>query len=165
MAAEIDLRCDDARWTDALPDLSALCERVIASAAEAVEAPSPFNVSILFADDSVMHDLNLRWRGKDKPTDVLSFPAGEGPQTDECVFLGDIAMGWETCASDAADMERDLDFHIGHLLTHGFLHLLGFDHMTPEDASEMESMEAEILAGLGWPHPYETQERQATDNA
>jgi len=100
--------------------------------------------------------LNKQWRGFDKPTDVLSFPS-DGPDFPGAPrLLGDIALGYETSTADAAKLSRPLDAHISHLVLHGFLHLLGYDHIEPADAAVMEKLEAEILAELGWPDPYAT---------
>lgn len=148
-----DLRIADPRW-ESLGDVEALAARVLGHAATAMEQGG--EVSILMTNDAEMHALNKQWRGFDKPTDVLSFPSdgpgipGEAPQ------LGDIAIGYETAFKDAESMGRPFEGHISHLLIHGFLHLLGYDHIESEDAKVMEPLEARILAGLGWPDPYAT---------
>ncbi len=113
-------------------------------------------ISILLTADAEMQDLNRRWRGLDKPTDVLSFPSDGPVIPGERPHLGDIAMGYETSMRDAEAMKRPFDGHFSHLLIHGFLHLLGYDHITPEDAAIMEPLETSLLAGLGWPDPYAT---------
>lgn len=107
-------------------------------------------VDLLLTGDEDMHALNLRWRDKDKPTDVLSFPA----EPEDAPFLGDIAIGFGVAARDAASMGRPLHGHVGHLLVHGLLHLLGHDHEEEAEAAVMEGLEREILASLGWPDPY-----------
>jgi probable rRNA maturation factor len=147
-----DVRIEDARWGEVLGDVDALCQRVLAHAAARMKTGGA--VSVLFTADAEMQALNRRWRGLDKPTDVLSFPA-DGPDIPgEPVHLGDIALGFETSLRDAHDMDRPAEAHISHLLVHGFLHLLGYDHIEPADAAVMEPLEAEILAGLGLPDPY-----------
>jgi probable rRNA maturation factor len=149
---EIDVRVADPRWQAALGDIEALARRVLGHAS--LQTTSGGEVSILMTSDSEMRDLNRRWRGIDKPTDVLSFP-GKGPQApDAPVHIGDIALAFETSQRDAEEMNRPFDGHVSHLLVHGFLHLLGYDHIEPEDAALMEPLEASILAGLGWPDPY-----------
>ena len=149
----IDLRVADPRW-DALGDVDALAAHVLGYAAN--QTKSAGEVSILMTDNAKMHALNKKWRGFDKPTDVLSFPA-DGPEIPgEPVHLGDIAMGYETAFGDAQAMGRPFEGHVSHLLIHGFLHLLGYDHIESEDAKVMEPLEATILAGLGWPDPYAT---------
>jgi probable rRNA maturation factor len=112
--------------------------------------------AVLLTDDAEMHALNKQWRGMDKPTDVLSFP-GEGPEIPgQPQYLGDIAIGYETALRDAEAMGRAFEGHIAHLLIHGFLHLMGYDHIEADDAKVMEPLEVELLALLGWPDPYAT---------
>lgn len=148
-----DLRIADPRW-DGLGDVEALATRVLTHAASVMESFG--EVSILMTNDAEMHALNKQWRGFDKPTDVLSFPS-DGPEIPgEAAHLGDIAIGYETALKDAESMGRPFEGHISHLLIHGFLHLLGYDHIEAEDAKVMEPLEAKILAGLGWPDPYAT---------
>jgi probable rRNA maturation factor len=147
-----DARIGDPRWNETLGDVEALSERVLVHAAAYMKTGG--DVSVLFTDDAEMQALNRRWRGLDKPTDVLSFPA-DGPDIPgEPVQLGDIALGFETSMRDAGEMGRPADAHISHLLVHGFLHLLGYDHIESADAAVMEPLEAHILAGLGLPDPY-----------
>ena len=148
-----DLRIADPRW-EALGDVEALATRVLAHAATVMDAFG--EVSILMTNDAEMHALNKQWRGFDKPTDVLSFPSDDPEIAGEPVHLGDIAIGYETALKDAESMGRPFDGHISHLLIHGFLHLLGYDHIDVEDAKVMEPLEAKLLAGLGWPDPYAT---------
>jgi probable rRNA maturation factor len=149
----IDLRVADARW-GTLGDVEALAQRVLDAAS--TQTGKGGEVSILLTSDAEMHTLNKQWRGIDKPTDVLSFPS-DGPEIPgEPRHLGDIAIGHETAIQDAETMKRPFDGHFSHLLIHGFLHLIGYDHIEPEDAAVMEPLEARILAGLGWPDPYAT---------
>ncbi len=151
---EIDMRCEDPRWETALPDLEAVCGRALAAASGDVGEAG--EVSVLFTHDDEMQALNRQWRGFDKPTDVLSFPF-EGPDLPGGpALLGDIAIGYNTALRDAQAMGRSFDAHVSHLLIHGFLHLLGYDHIEAADAEVMEPMETRILASLGWPDPYRT---------
>jgi len=117
--------------------------------------------SVLFTGDEQVHELNLEWRGKDKPTNVLSFPMLErddlialgtdGPPE----MLGDIALAYETCAREAEEKGVSLVDHATHLLIHGFLHLAGHDHVdSDEQAEAMEKLEIEALAKLGIADPY-----------
>jgi probable rRNA maturation factor len=119
------------------------------------------SASLLFADDAEVRQLNAEWRGKDKPTNVLSFPmlereellalSPEGPPE----LLGDIALALETCTREAADKGIALEHHATHLIVHGLLHLAGYDHETsPEAARAMESLEIKALAQLGIADPY-----------
>ncbi len=144
-------------------DWEALAERAAeALATLAPELANPrLSASLLFADDAEVHELNREWRGKDKPTNVLSFPMlerselldlpAEGPPE----LLGDIALALETCAREAAEKGLSLEHHATHLIVHGLLHLAGHDHeISPEDARAMEMLEIKALALLGIADPY-----------
>ena len=108
----------------------------------------PAELSILFTDDAAIQRLNAQYRGKDKPTNVLSFPQASGP------LLGDIVLAWETVSREAALAEKLLRAHMAHLIVHGFLHLIGFDHEAEEDAEEMEALERAALRRMGIADPY-----------
>lgn len=108
-------------------------------------------VSLLLGDDAAIAALNKEFRGKDGPTNVLSFPPGENS---EAGFLGDIALAAETIAVEAEFQGKPLDDHAAHIVVHGFLHLLGYDHMNEADAEKMEAREREILGTLGISDPY-----------
>ena len=148
---EIDARVADPGWRKAIRGLDGLTARALSAAANRTGQGGA--VSVLFTDDTEMRSLNRQWRGKDKPTDVLSFPAS-AEMSFEIKHLGDIALGLQTASADAEKLGRGMSGHISHLLVHGFLHLLGYDHETAGDAYVMESLEIEILAGLGLPDPY-----------
>lgn len=118
----------------------------------------PPELSLLFTDDATMRTINAEWRDKDKPTNVLSFPAfplvpGGMPGP----MLGDIVLASETIANEAKDLQRSSGDHLAHLLVHGYLHLFGYDHLEAEDAEIMEHHEVRILAALGISDPYEGQ--------
>jgi probable rRNA maturation factor len=117
----------------------------------------------MLTDDSGIRTLNSNWRGIDKPTNVLSFPAlqptGAGMPPDAPRMLGDIAIAYETTRKEADEEEKPFDHHLSHLAIHGFLHLIGYDHEKDDDAEAMESLEQEILAQLGIPDPYADRER------
>lgn len=150
-ALSIDLRVADERWL-VLGEVEQFAAHVLGLAARRMQAGG--EVAMLLTDNAEMHALNKQWRGFDKPTDVLSFPSdapGEPGQPDP---LGDIAIGYETALADAEAMRRPFEAHAAHLMVHGFLHLLGYDHIETEDANVMEPLETEILADLGWPDPY-----------
>ena len=118
----------------------------------------PVEMSVRLAGDEEVHALNAEWRGKDKATNVLSFPmveaaelgGSEGPE----LMLGDIILAHGVCATEAADKAIPLDRHASHLLVHGTLHLLGYDHMDETNAADMESRETRALARLGIADPY-----------
>jgi probable rRNA maturation factor len=112
-------------------------------------------VSFLFCDDARIKTLNAEFRGIDKPTNVLSFPGPEPIETAR--VLGDIAIAWETVAREAAEQDKLLRSHLCHLIVHGFLHLLGYDHETDEEAEIMEADEARVLDRMGISNPYAEQ--------
>jgi probable rRNA maturation factor len=135
-------------WRDALPDAEAFAAGVY-DAARAREGRLAGRVALLLADDARLRTLNLQFRGKDAPTNVLSFPspAGDG-------FLGDIALAYETCAREAREKGAPFAAHAAHLVAHGLLHLVGYDHERDDDALKMESLEIAILGLLGVANPY-----------
>lgn len=144
---ELDMIVEDERWR-AVPDLEAHCRRafdagLMARASEGV-------VSLLLADDEALRQLNATFRGKDTPTDVLSFPADEMDRP----LLGDIAVAYDTSLHDASAQAKTLADHLTHLLIHGYLHLLGHDHETSAEACVMEALEIKALASLGIANPY-----------
>lgn len=145
-----DLIVEDDGWS-ALGDLDALCRKAFDSAC-AVAPVDEGNLALLLAGDDTLHQLNREFRGKDKPTDVLSFPSLPMDRP----FLGDIAVALGVSAKDAEIQGKKLADHLVHLLIHGYLHLLGFDHETDEEASEMEALEIKALATLGIANPYHT---------
>lgn len=147
-------RISDGRWSEKLGDVNGLLERVMPRVF--FETRATGGVDILFTDDAEMRELNRQWRKLDKPTDVLSFPSDGPDLASQPKHLGDIALGYETAVRDAEAMNRPFEAHVSHLLVHGFLHLLGYDHMAPEDSTVMEPLEIKILASLGWPDPYAT---------
>ena len=111
-------------------------------------------MSLLLTGDAEVQALNARWRGQDKPTNVLSFPAAPAGRLAEAPALGDIALAFETLAREAEAAGVPLADHYRHLVTHGFLHLIGYDHETDEEAERMEALETRILARLGVADPY-----------
>lgn len=143
---DIDLRIAAPAWEQAIPDVAAFVRRTLAAAASAERAEPA--LAVLLTDDAEMRALNARWRGQDKATNVLSFPAPEG------FGLGDIALGHETVAHEAAAQGKTFTAHAAHLLVHGFLHLLGYDHEDDSEAGDMEARERAILSALGVSDPY-----------
>lgn len=112
-------------------------------------------LSLVFTDDRRMRALNAGWRDKDKPTNVLSFPAFPAAKNGMIApMLGDIVLAFETVSSEAALEQKPFEHHVCHLLAHGLLHLLGYDHETEAEAEEMEALERRILARLAISDPY-----------
>ncbi len=155
----VDLVIEDPRW-EAL-GLGALAERAARVALEAAGMePARCELSLLGCDDARIAALNADFRGKPKPTNVLSWPAFEDeiPEPDpgdpEPLFLGDIALAYETCAREAEEGSISLADHATHLVVHGLLHLLGYDHEMEAEADAMEAFETKILASLGVADPY-----------
>ncbi|MEE7492535.1 rRNA maturation RNase YbeY [Methylobacterium oryzae CBMB20] len=158
MPHEIDLAVEDARWETAVPDLEALVTRAVeAGLSVAPEKPGgPVEVSVLLTDDAAVRELNRTWRGKDKPTNVLSFPAAPQPRhAGIATPLGDVVLAYETLVRESAEQSKPLQNHLAHLLVHGTLHCLGQDHEIGEaEADAMEALEVAALATLGIPDPY-----------
>ena len=155
MKLSLDIRAPSARWRG-LPRVRALAREIIAACAAecGLDAGADIEVSLRLTDDAELRRLNARWRGVDKPTNVLSFPAAAWGEASDSRMLGDIALAYETLAREAEDSGSSLADHYRHLLTHGFLHLIGYDHETDEDAERMEALERRILARFGVADPY-----------
>ena len=115
---------------------------------------------ILLADDEAMRDLNARFRDKDVPTNVLSFPAAPSAAP----HLGDVALGFEVCAAEAWAQGKPLAHHLIHLVAHGVLHLVGYDHEDEAEGEVMETLERDVLAGLGVPDPYADERPQSGES-
>jgi probable rRNA maturation factor len=144
----IDVEVEEPGWTQHCPDIAALVTRTGRYVLDHMHGQG--QVSVLLADDSTLEDLNSRFRGKASATNVLSFPAVENPEN----LLGDVALALGVCLSEAQSQSKSLQDHVSHLVAHGILHLLGYDHVTDDEADEMENLEREILAGLGIADPY-----------
>jgi probable rRNA maturation factor len=130
-------------------------ETIAACVAECgFEARDGVEVSLLLTSDEELKALNARWRGQDKPTNVLSFPAPPADRLGEAGVLGDIALAFETLAYEAEAAGIPFADHYCHLVAHGFLHLIGYDHQTDDKAERMEALEKRILARLGVANPY-----------
>jgi probable rRNA maturation factor len=144
------------KWPDE-DALAVLAKRVLAAAVGvlALDSDEPAELSLVFTDDAHIRELNAAWREKDKPTNVLSFPlAAVEPGAPLPPMLGDIVLACETVEREAQAEEKPFDHHLAHLIVHGFLHLVGYDHETDAEAGEMEGIERVILAELAIPDPY-----------
>ena len=163
----VDLVPEDARWE--IAGLAAVAETAARAALNAARLdPMRFEVSLLAADNARVAELNQSYRGKAGPTNVLSWPTFEGdapevvvasireerPPPGEPVFLGDLALAYETCAAEATDQGVPLVNHVAHLIVHGVFHLLGYNHDDEHEAEQMETLERKTLASLGVPDPY-----------
>ncbi|HEY2754004.1 rRNA maturation RNase YbeY [Phenylobacterium sp.] len=165
----IDVEIEDPAWTAVLGDAEELAriagaatlELVLGAAVSDAEGPRALlvadasveardGVTVLLTDNASVRDLNARFRRQDKPTNVLSFPAPANPEH----HLGDVALAYGVCAGEAHEQGKPLAHHLQHLVAHGVLHLLGYDHMNDAEADEMEGLERVVLAGLGIPDPY-----------
>jgi probable rRNA maturation factor len=151
LSVETLVECESWR---SIADLDALIERCLSAAlAETGERPREgCEVNLLFCDDAKIQGLNARFRGIDKPTNVLSFPGPGDLAT--TLLLGDIAIAYETVAREAQEQGKPLPHHLCHMIVHGFLHLLGYDHETDEEAEAMEADEISVLRQLGIADPY-----------
>ena len=155
MALEIDIAVEAGDWPP--EDVLALAsERACAAAfSELGIEPNGTELSLVFTNDASIRELNREWRGKDKATNVLSFPAFEVAPGDALPpMLGDVILGYETVSREAALDAKPFKHHLAHLLVHGLLHLLGYDHENDADADEMEGLERKILQRLSVPDPY-----------
>ena len=151
---DIDIFVEAGDWPPEA-ELARLVDRAVAAAFAEIGASGASELSLVFSDDARIQVLNAEWRGKDKPTNVLSFPAFSFPKGGPLPpMLGDIVLASETVAREAALEEKPIENHISHLVIHGLLHLLGYDHETDAEAEEMEARERAALARLAIPDPY-----------
>lgn len=152
---EIDISVGNSAWGDPAP-LRRLFEKALREAfAEADLRVVPgTELSLVLTDDAAIRKLNCEWRGKDKPTNVLSFPGGDEDEPPFGPLLGDIVIARETLEREAEAEKKSFDAHLTHLFIHGLLHLFGYDHQIEEEAQEMEDAERRILARLGICDPY-----------
>ena len=158
---DIEIVTLDQQWSGSLDGCADVALRA-ARAAVVDRAGDPGEISVVLADDPRVRALNREYRGQDKPTNVLSFPNMEGPPAAGGVrLLGDVVLARETLQREAREQHKSLDDHLAHLVVHGVLHLLGYDHEDAAEASEMEACERRILAGLGIADPYDETESKS----
>ncbi|WP_425420127.1 rRNA maturation RNase YbeY [Oricola indica] len=155
LTISIDVGVEAGDWAGE-DELAALSRRAVdAAVARLGLGDAGSELSIVFTDNEAMRVLNAQWRGKDKPTNVLSFPAFPlSPGDPPGPMLGDIVIAFETVKSEAELEGKPFDDHLRHLVVHGFLHVLGYDHENDTDAEEMEAAERAILADMGIADPY-----------
>jgi probable rRNA maturation factor len=149
-ALKVDVIVESDLWKQK-DDVKSAARRAVTTAAAVLSTPSS-ELAIVLTDDSAIRLLNRDWRGVDAPTNVLSFPAGRAGGAPP--FIGDIVLAYETIAGEAKAGRKPLTHHIAHLAVHGFLHLLGYDHVREKDAETMEAVERDVLQRLGIPDPY-----------
>lgn len=157
------------KWEKAFDKMGKKIEMAVAAAFLEAKKPAAFtkrnfDVSIILTDDKAMKDLNHTYRGMNKPTNVLSFPQMkmkgltakvlDSLPADGTIPLGDVVLAHQTILKECKDQAKTLENHTVHLVVHGTLHLLGYDHMKPKEAKAMEKLECDILASLGYPDPY-----------
>jgi probable rRNA maturation factor len=146
----IEVEIEDEAWTTALPDAERWTIDAAKAALALADADPDAAVTILLTDDAAIQELNAQFRDKDKPTNVLSFPAAQTALP----HIGDIALAYGVCAKEAAEQNKTLREHLVHLTAHGVLHLMGYDHETDADAEVMEEMERDVLRGFEISDPY-----------
>jgi probable rRNA maturation factor len=144
----IDVEIEDPAWSGSPPGAEALARRAAEAALQAARAEG--EVALLLTSDEELAELNQRYRGKAGPTNVLSFPAAASARP----HLGDVAVAHGVCLREAAQQGKRLEHHLMHLVAHGVLHLVGYDHETDAEAETMEALERQVLQGLGAPDPY-----------
>ncbi|WP_434615822.1 rRNA maturation RNase YbeY [Azospirillum sp. B2RO_4] len=156
-AVDITVSREAGAWAE---DAEWLAERAALAALGAAydDEEGPAELSVVLADDELVHRLNREYRGKDKPTNVLSFALTEAEEPEAQdgmpVMLGDVILAYETVAREASEQGKSFKDHMTHLVMHGVLHLLGYDHETDDEAEEMEALETRLLATFGIADPY-----------
>jgi probable rRNA maturation factor len=151
----VDVSVEAGDWPDA-GRLEGLARAAVDALAAELAMRGDSEVSLLFTDDDRIRVLNREWRGKDKPTNVLSFPAFDLRPGDALPpMLGDVVLAFGTVSAEAAAERKDFDHHLSHLIVHGILHLVGHDHEDPAEAEAMEALERRVLARLAISDPYD----------
>lgn len=146
---------EETGW-NAVPEVAELCARIAAACQPTINHDTALAATVLLTNDAHVHDLNARFRDQNRPTNVLSFPNDDeepDPETG-ALYLGDIAISYETVLREAAEADKPLQHHLTHMVVHGILHLAGFDHLDDDEAEEMESLEVGILKEFGISDPY-----------
>src|SRR3954453_4076201 len=172
---DISFSLEAGDWEAVVTDVERLVEEAARAAFEAAERPeildgAPAEMSLVLADDALVQTLNRDYRDKDKPTNVLSFALLDGSDdTDDVlardegmpILIGDVILAFETVQREAHEQGKSIGDHLTHLVIHGVLHLLGYDHLSDPDADRMERLETSILARMGIADPYSANLAQA----
>ena len=155
MSPVVEVVTESPLWS-ALPGAGEVARRAVEAALAETGRPykKDAELAVVLADDRRLKELNGIWRGKDQPTNVLSFPAAEGDEIATAELLGDVVLAFETIADEAKSGGKTLDAHFAHLVVHGTLHLFGFDHIGASEAERMENAERAALKRLGIADPY-----------
>ena len=149
----VDVSLGEGEWPDG-EEAADWCSRAACAALTGAGRKEAAEISVLLGSDAEICELNRRFRGRDRPTNVLSFPAGDEPWPGGSLPLGEIALAGATVRREAVEQHKTLRDHLCHLVVHGTLHLLGFDHRTEEEAVRMERLEARCLEALSIADPY-----------
>lgn len=157
-SAIIEVAVEEGSWNQAVTGIDEFCGRIVNAAlnGSGVALKPNGEISLLLTDDAQLRTLNEQYRGQDKPTNVLAFPGDSPGQAalGDAWLIGDIALAFQTLEREALEQAKPFSAHMAHLLIHGTLHLLGFDHDTDEQANHMEQTEIRIMNDLGYPDPY-----------
>ena len=160
IAIDLSIACPE--WKRGLPSVAAIARAAAhAALAQSGKRIGAAELSLVLADDATVRGLNARWRGKDAPTNVLAFASDEPPARGKPILLGDVVLAYQMVAREAEEQKKELADHLRHLVIHGVLHLLGYDHMKAAPAKRMEALETRILASLGVADPYCLREEQS----
>jgi len=164
-ALNMDFIIESSQWQDFVPQHKALIADIISfcfqKASISLSGDAHNNISLTFLDDDKIKEINNEWRGKDKATNVLSFPTFDEEELQNKDYVnapvnefGDIIIAWSYCKAEAENVNIPFSEHIFHMVIHGILHILGYDHIEIEDAEKMEALEIEILKKFGYENPY-----------
>jgi probable rRNA maturation factor len=156
MSPVVDVVAESPLWAEA-PGSEEVARRAVdaALAQTGRRCKTSAEIAVVLADDARLKTLNQIWRGKDQPTNVLSFPAAEGEEIATADLLGDVVVAYETVSREAQESGKSFNAHFAHLVVHGTLHLFGFDHLDDEEAETMENAERAALAQIGIADPYQ----------
>ncbi len=160
LPATIDLCIDDESWKG-VSDLENKIDMAVKAALLHLDIGNePFGLTIVLDNNQRVESLNSAWRDKHKPTNILSFPAPENSKTDTGqTYLGDLILAYDVICHEAKEQRKPLATHLCHLIIHGVLHLLGFDHQNDDEARKMEQLEIKAMASLGLSDPYQTNDQ------